>query len=31
MGARTGDTVTWDRPAGSTTLEVLDISYPEQD
>lgn len=28
MGAKIGDTVTWDRPAGATTLEVLDISYP---
>jgi len=29
IGSRTSDTVTWTRPAGSTTLEVLDISYPE--
>jgi transcription elongation factor GreB len=29
MGARVGDTVTWHRPAGSTTLEVLDIRYPD--
>ncbi len=28
MGARAGDTVTWNRPAGSTTLEVLEIRYP---
>ena len=28
MGAKVGDTVTWDRPAGETTLEVLDINYP---
>ncbi|UCD68053.1 MAG: GreA/GreB family elongation factor [Betaproteobacteria bacterium] len=27
LGSRVGDTVTWNRPAGSTTLEVLDISY----
>jgi transcription elongation factor GreB len=31
MGARTGDSVTWNRPAGSATLEVLEISYPKQD
>jgi transcription elongation GreA/GreB family factor len=30
MGARVGDTVTWDRPAGATTLEVLDIRYPDR-
>ena len=30
MGAKVGDTVTWDRPAGATTLEVLDIGYPER-
>lgn len=30
MGARAGDTVTWNRPAGSTTLEVLEIRYPGQ-
>jgi transcription elongation GreA/GreB family factor len=29
LGSRVGDTVTWNRPAGSTTLEVLDISYPD--
>ena len=29
IGSRIGDTVTWNRPAGSTTLEVLEISYPE--
>ena len=28
LGSRVGDTVTWNRPAGSTTLEVLEISYP---
>jgi transcription elongation factor GreB len=28
MGATVGDTVTWRRPAGETTLEVLDIDYP---
>ena len=28
MGSRVGETVTWDRPVGSTTLEVLEISYP---
>jgi transcription elongation factor GreB len=27
LGATVGDTVTWDRPAGETTLEVLDIEY----
>lgn len=27
MGARVGDTVTWQRPAGSTGLEVLEIRY----
>ena len=29
LGSRKGDTVTWNRPAGSTTLEVLEISYPD--
>jgi transcription elongation GreA/GreB family factor len=29
LGSRVGDTVTWNRPAGSNTLEVLDISYPD--
>ena len=29
LGSSVGDTVTWNRPAGSTTLEVLDISYPD--
>ncbi len=29
IGSRASDTVTWNRPAGSTTLEVLEISYPE--
>ena len=28
IGAGVGDTVTWARPAGETTLEVLDIQYP---
>jgi transcription elongation GreA/GreB family factor len=28
IGARAGDTVTWYRPAGATTLEVLEIRYP---
>lgn len=28
LGSRVGDTVTWNRPAGATTLEVLDIHYP---
>ncbi|HEX9452523.1 MAG TPA: GreA/GreB family elongation factor [Burkholderiales bacterium] len=28
IGAGVGDTVTWDRPVGETTLEVLDIEYP---
>jgi transcription elongation factor GreB len=27
LGAAVGDTVTWTRPAGETTLEVLDIEY----
>jgi transcription elongation factor GreB len=30
MGAIVGDTVTWRRPAGETTLEVLDIRYPDR-
>ena len=30
LGSRVGDTVTWNRPAGATTLEVLEIGYPEQ-
>jgi transcription elongation factor GreB len=30
IGAKVGDTVTWDRPAGETTLEVLDIRYPDR-
>jgi len=30
LGSRVGDTVTWNRPAGSTTLEVLEIGYPDQ-
>jgi len=30
MGAKVGDTVTWYRPAGDTTLEVLDIGYPDR-
>lgn len=28
MGAHVGDTVAWNRPAGTTTLEVLEIDYP---
>ena len=28
IGAGVGDTVTWDRPVGKTTLDVLDIDYP---
>ncbi|MEX0960455.1 MAG: GreA/GreB family elongation factor [Burkholderiales bacterium] len=28
LGSRVGDTATWNRPAGATTLEVLDIHYP---
>jgi len=28
IGAKVGDTVTWNRPAGETTLDVLDIQYP---
>jgi transcription elongation factor GreB len=27
IGAKVGDTVTWDRPVGETTLEVLEIRY----
>ena len=27
MGAKVGDTVTWNRPAGAMTLEVLDVRY----
>ena len=30
IGARIGDTVTWRRPVGDTTLEVIDIRYPEK-
>jgi len=30
MGAKVGDTVTWNRPAGSTTLNVLEIHYPRK-
>jgi transcription elongation GreA/GreB family factor len=30
MGAKVGDTVTWRRPAGETTLEVLAIGYPDR-
>ena len=30
MGAIVGDTVTWRRPVGETTLEVLDIRYPDR-
>jgi len=29
IGSTAGDTVTWNRPAGSTTLEVLEIGYPK--
>ncbi|HZP94060.1 MAG TPA: GreA/GreB family elongation factor [Burkholderiales bacterium] len=28
IGARVGDTVTWNRPAGGVNLEVLHIEYP---
>lgn len=28
IGSRVGDTVTWNRPAGSTTLEICAIRYP---
>ncbi len=28
MGARVGDTVTWNRPVGAMMLEVLEIEYP---
>lgn len=30
IGSRVGDTVTWNRPAGSTTLEIRAIRYPRQ-
>lgn len=30
MGAKVGDTVTWNRPAGKTMLEVLEIRYPDR-
>lgn len=30
IGARAGDTVTWNRPAGSITLEVQEIRYPDR-
>ena len=29
IGAQVGDTVTWHRPAGVTSLEVLEIDYPK--
>ncbi len=29
IGSKADDTVTWNRPAGSTTLEVLEIGYPK--
>src|SRR5215510_5971377 len=29
IGAKTGDTVKWRRPAGDTDLEILDIQYPK--
>jgi transcription elongation factor GreB len=29
MGAKVGDTVTWNRPAGAMTLEVLGVRYAE--
>jgi transcription elongation GreA/GreB family factor len=28
MGARVGDSVTWERPTGSLELEILSIAYP---
>ena len=28
LGSKVGDGVTWTRPAGATTLEVLEIGYP---
>jgi len=28
MGARTGDSIKWQRPAGETEMEILDIRYP---
>jgi transcription elongation factor GreB len=30
IGARLGDTVTWQRPAGPTTLEILEVQYPKR-
>ena len=30
MGAKIGDTVTWNRPAGAMTLDVLDVRYAEK-
>jgi transcription elongation factor GreB len=29
IGAKVGDIVTWNRPAGAVNLEVLEISYPK--
>lgn len=29
LGAKVGDTVTWQRPAGDVVLEITGISYPE--
>ena len=29
MGAKVGDTVTWNRPAGAMALEVLDVRYAQ--
>lgn len=31
IGAKVGDSVTWNRPAGAVTLEVLEIRYPPRD
>lgn len=30
LGARTGDSVKWQRPAGATELEIVAIRYPER-
>lgn len=30
LGARTGDSVKWQRPAGTTELEIVAIRYPER-
>ena len=30
IGHKTGDSVTWIRPAGNQLLEIIEITYPEQ-